>query len=317
MEKNNLSTPIYEASERFPSAHCANLTGWADGSLFCAWFAGSREMAQDVVILGAKKPAGETRWTEPFILAEWKGQSLGQPVFLHHPNGGLWLFFDVVFGDHWRDALPYVQRSSDGGQSWSTAELLFDQPGLMFRSRPQIIGGRIIVPVYDEIEWQSMMMISEDSGQSWQFSERILTSNGNIHPCLYQTAEGNLGALLRPGGKGGFLWQTESTDRGWSWSEPVETDQINPNSGFDVWQMADGRMILANNPSSTARTPLTISLSTNGKNWTHSQVIESDEGEFSYPCLWQTPDKMIHLVYTHKRTHIQYTNFSEDWLLNG
>jgi len=316
MEKGN-STPIYAASERFPSAHCATLTGWADGSLFCAWFAGTREMAQDVVILGARKVADDTRWTEPAILAEWEGHSLGQPVFLHHPNGELWLFYDVVFGSHWRDALPYVQHSSDDGQSWGTAEMLFYQPGLMFRSRPQVIGGRIIVPVYDEVRWQSMMMISEDNEQSWQFSERITTANGNIHPCLYQTVEGNLGALLRPGGKGGFLWQTESTDKGWSWSKPVETNQKNPNSGFDVWQTGKGRLVLANNPSSTGRNPLTISLSSDGKNWTHSRVIESDEGEFSYPCLWQTPDKRMHLVYTHQRTHIQYVSFSEDWLLNA
>jgi predicted neuraminidase len=302
-----------------PFAHCATLAVLPDGSLLAAWFAGSYETAPDVAILAARLDAPGVGWSAPWVLVNVPGYSVGQPVFLARPAGELWLFFVVIEGrgSGWTGALPYRQRSSDGGRSWTDRQLLLDYPGLMFRSRPLILASRIVVPMYDENTWQSRMLTSDDGGQSWRLAAPIDSPPGNIHPTLVQLDGGRLLAYLRPGGKGGAIWRTESADGGETWSDPAPTPLPNPNSGFDLLRLQSGRLALAFNNSDQLRTPLCVALARQDEQWDRVRTLEDALGEFSYPTLAQTHDSQIHVVYTYRRRHIQYASFSEKWLEKG
>ncbi|MCL4250097.1 MAG: glycoside hydrolase [Anaerolineae bacterium] len=312
-----IARPLFERLDDRPMAHCATLIALPDGRLLAAWFGGAYETSPDVVILGCEKPAGSEVWSEPRIIAEAAGRSLGQPVFLPRPDGTLWLFFDAIMGNDWTSAQPYRQISKDGGASWLPAEPIMDYPGLMFRSRPLVSAGRILLPAYDENTWQSRMLISDDDGVSWQLTEPISTPAGNIHPTVVTRPDGRLLAYLRTGGSGGNLWRTESSDGGETWSTPAATALPNPNSGFDLMRLQSGRLALAFNNSPSLRTPLCVALADEGEHWRWVQTFETDHAEFSYPTLAQTTDSMLHLVYTYRREHIQYASFSEAWLMQG
>jgi predicted neuraminidase len=312
-------TPVTPQLRGRPFAHCATLTALPDGSLLAAWFAGSYETAPDVAILGAHLDALGTTWSPPWVLVDVPGYSAGQPVFLSRPHGELWLFFVVIDSGEsgWTGARPYRQRSSDGGRSWTDRELLLEYPGLMFRSRPLIVAGRILVPMYDENTWQSRMLISDDGGQSWHLTTPIDSPPGNIHPTLVELDGGRLLAYLRPGGKGGAIWRAESADGGETWSNPTPTRLPNPNSGFDLLRLHSGRLALAFNNSDQLRTPLCVALARQGEQWDRVRTLEDALGEFSYPTLAQTHDGQIHTVYTYRREYIQYAGFSEKWLEEG
>ena len=313
---NFVKKPLFEQLGDHPSVHCATLTEQPDGILRAAWFGGSYEMADDVVLLTATLAPGATQWSQPETLVEIPGHSLGQPVFLNHPNGELWLFFNIIMDSHWRSAQPHVQRSTDGGKTWGPYKQLMDYPGLMFRSKPLILPGRIIVPAYDENTWQSRMMISDDVGQTWRLAEPVTSPRGNIHACLVQRDDGSLLAYLRTGGKGtgGVLWRTVSHDAGDTWAAPEPTLLPNPNAGIDLIRLQSGTLLLAYNHSDEHRTPLCLAWADDDEDWHVPVNIEHGEGEFSYPTLLQATDGQIHMVYTYQREHIEYARFSESWV---
>lgn len=314
----------------YPMAHCATLVTQADGALRSAWYAGSREGAADVAIFSAVFQGG--RWSEPRVIAQAAGHSVGQPVFLPRSDGELWLFLVIIDGlesrsrlhratdsislvSGWRRAQPFCQRSRDGGQTWEAPQQILDYPGLMFRSHPLIRSDRIILPVYDENTWQSRMLVSSDDGLTWRLTEPISTATGNIQPCLAPISNGRILAYLRTGGKGGWIWRATSSDGGDTWEAPSPTRLPNPNSGIDLLRLHSGRLALAYNPSASQRTPLWVTIADEDERWQPARVLEQGRGEFSYPALCQTPDRTIHLVYTYKRQYIQHAWFSESWLL--
>lgn len=325
--------PVFEQLPARPMAHCATLTVLPDGSLLTAWFGGAYETATDVVILASRRKSPDDGWSSPKVIAEVPGHALGQPVFLVRPEGELCLFFVVITNPEpppastsfnmlppmaaWTGAEPYRQRSFDGGETWESPEHLLDYPGLMFRSRPLVLPGRIIVPMYDENTWESRMLISDDDGRSWRLTDPIVSPEGNIHASLVKLSDGRLLAYLRTGGKGGFIWRTESLDDGETWASPLPTSLPNPNSGIDLLRLHSGRLALAFNNSDRWRTPLCVALAEEDERWQWMQTLEDAHAEFSYPTLAQTDDGRIHIVYTYRREHIHYACFTEAWLRKG
>ncbi len=326
-----IQKPIFNQLPDRPLAHCATLTILPDESLLCAWFGGSYETASDVAILASRRQPAEAPWSPPKLIAEASGRAVGQPVFFVHPNGELWLFFVVILGIEkpsvesapynaipvladWKHAQPFLQKSLDGGETWDKPRQLFNYPGFMFRSRPLVVGNRIIVPAYDETTWESRMMISDDDGKTWRFTAPLTTRQGNIHPTVVRLSDGRLLAYLRTGGKGGNLWRAESRDNGDTWSQPTAMNLPNPNSGIDLLRLQSGALVLAYNPSPRARTPLSVAIADENEAWSSPRIIADQPAEFSYPTLAQTGDGLIHLVYTYRRQHIQYARFTERWL---
>ena len=309
------SRALHAPLPRQPSVHCATLCQLAEGTLLAAWFGGTRELARDVVILGARLAPGADDWSAPQILVSVPGQALGQPVLLPLAGGRLRLFCNVVpGGERWVSAQPHWQDSNDGGHSWGPLQALLDYPGLMFRSKALHLPGRILLPAYDEREWQSRMLISEDGGERWRLGDPIVSPQGNIHACLVMLDDGRVLAYLRSGGRGGVIWRSESADGGESWAQPQPTALANPNAGIDLIRLASGDLLLACNPVARGRTPLALMLATPDEDWQAPLLLEQAPGEYSYPTLLQTQDGEIQLVYTWRREHIHHVSFSEAWL---
>jgi predicted neuraminidase len=296
--------------------HCATLVELPNGDLLTAWYSGAFETAPDQAILSARFHMKESHWTVPVTLVDTPLHADGQPVLYLHANGSVWLFFVTLEGPDWTSARLRLQTSLDAIH-WSAPQTLFDRPGLMFRSKPvNLPTGDILVPVYDETQWQSISMISTDRGDTWRLGQPIVTPTGNIHPSVVPLSNGRLLSYLRPGGDGEHIWQTTSTDQGRTWEQPTPTRFPNPNSGIDLIQLRNGHLVLAFNDSPRYRTPLRIALSQDeGRTWAYARTLEDGDGEFSYPTLLQTRDGHIHCVYTYRRETIQHAWFSEQWLM--
>ena len=163
--------------------------------------------------------------------------------------------------------------------------------------------------------WKPFADRSEDKGETWTRTEnweidrQVIRGLGAIQPTLWEAPEGTVHALLRT--HAGFMAYSKSTDGGRTWSALEPTDLPNNNSGTDVLQLEDGRLLLAYNPQDEnwgPRTPMTIAVSEDsGETWTRFANLEADpdaDAEFSYPTLTRTDDGVA-LSYTYQRETVR------------
>ena len=81
-------------------------------------------------------------------------------------------------------------------------------------------------------------------------------------------------------------------------------------------RLQNGHFVLVFNDSSRGRTPLSIVRSLDeGKTWETPLKLESNPGEYSYPCIIQSADGKIHVTYTFRRYAIKHVELNEDWLV--
>ena len=102
------------------------------------------------------------------------------------------------------------------------------------------------------------------------------------------------------------MFETWSPDSGRTWSPLALTPLPNPNSGLDAVTLRDGRQLLVDNHSTSARTPLNVAVSADGTHWSAALVLESEPGEYSYPAVIQTHDGLVHITYTWRRLRIKH-----------
>lgn len=214
----------------------------------------------------------------------------------------------------------------------------FSRMGWQTRNKPIVLDNeRMIVPLYSDGFSFSIMAITDNWGESWQFSEPLV-GFGNIQPSLAKKKDGTLVAYMRDNGPAPKrLHKSESHDRGMTWSPVRDTKLPNPGSGADVLTLQNGHWLLIYNDSERGRNSLAVSLSEDeGKTWPYKRHVETAPDEenapsFHYPAMIQARDGSIHATYTSgkwitstaqdtpripSRT-IRYAEFDEDWVRAG
>ncbi|MFC1474594.1 exo-alpha-sialidase [bacterium] len=309
---------IFKKIEGYPSCHGATITELPGGALMAAWYAGAYEKAKDVVIFASMLPKGADDWKKPFILHDTMSYSEGNPVLYTDRGGRVWFFYVTMFGDMWTDCKVYYKTSDDGGKSWNAPVTLREETGWMTRNRPlELKDGTFILPMYDEVRWQPLFMLTNDGGKTWAAAgEKLEVPGGAIQPAVIPRDDGSLLAFLRTGEPGGNVWTIESKDSGATWGSPARTELPNPNAAVDAVKLISGAVAMVFNDSPYDRTPLSVALShDDGKTWPDKRKLEKKFGEFSYPAMIQASDGTIHIVYTYKRTQIKHAAFNEEWLM--
>lgn len=180
--------------------------------------------------------------------------------------------------------------------------------GWMTRIKPLLLSsGRIVLPLYSDGYNLSIMALSDDDGQTW-LPSLPLVGRGPIQPALIQRTNGELVAYLRDSGDEPtrVQWST-SADQGMSWTPALKTDIPNTAS-VELLKLRDGRWAFVGNTQSDSRHRLSLWLSEDeGKNWKWKSLLEDgpQDGRFSYPCLIQTPDGIVHITYSYHLTNDQ------------
>jgi predicted neuraminidase len=119
--------PFLEAELLSPLEHWHNHSSSTvetpGGGLFVVWFHGSGERtAADVLILGARKAAGATEWSKPFVVADRPDFPDTNCTMFIDQQQRLWLFWPTIIANEWHTALMNFKVSSDyerpGQPSW-------------------------------------------------------------------------------------------------------------------------------------------------------------------------------------------------------
>ncbi len=218
------------------------------------------------------------------------------------------------------------------------ADKLQRRLGWMTRAHPFILDQqRLIVPLYSDGFSFSLMAITDDWGQTWRTSTPLI-AGGNIQPSIVRRKDGSLYTLMRDNGPPPKrLHQSESRDRGETWSPVTDSDLPNPGSGAEITSLRNGHWILISNDTERGRHSLAVQISEDeGKTWSWKRHLEldsntADAGAFHYPSIIQARDGTLHASYSYHlnqgqgkdaegqpaRKSIKHAHFNEAWVIAG
>lgn len=306
--------------------HPAAIEELANGDLYIAFYGGAGEYEGDTAVYGARRSKGSDKWTTPQVIADTPERSDGNPVVWQQPDGPLWLFYVVRYGETWADSIIKFKYSLDSAKTWTDSDVLTFERGMMVRSQPiELLNGDVLLPIYHEVgndresvgaESSSLFARFNTKTRQWTFTDKIYSRLGNIQPAVVQCDEQRLLAFCRRGGgyghqPDGFMVKIESFDGGHTWTPGVDTEYPNPNAAVDLIRLQNGHLVMVYNHSFEGeRMPLTLRVSTDGgKTWPQGRNVVDKPGDTAaYPYFIQTADGRIHGVYTSEErtvvTHI-------------
>jgi predicted neuraminidase len=297
----------------FDSVHASTLVRTKEG-LVAAWFAGTREGAPDVGIWTSRETNGT--WSEAKEVAngvqpDGTRHPCWNPVLFETSPGVVTLFYKV--GPDPRRWWGMTRTSKDAGRTWSDAQRLPDGILGPIKNKPvRLADGTLISPTSTESpeqpsKWRVHFERSTDSGKTWTAVHLPAPAGAPIdaiQPSILMHGGGRLQAVGRT--RSQRVFETWSTDAGKTWSAITLTVLPNPSAGTDAVTLADGRHLIVYNHTPKGRTPLNLAVSRDGKLWEAALVLEHEPGEYSYPAVIQTPDGMVHVMYTWKRLRIKH-----------
>ena len=317
-----------------PYKHPACIGELDNGDLLLVYYGGEGEYAVDTKVYGSRRKSGEKSWSPPQIIADTPFRSEGNAVVWQAPDGIVWLYYVVRYGDTWSSSRIQAKISRDRGQTWSDPQVVAWQEGMMVRNRPIVLAdGCYLLPVYHETgsdievvgaDSTSLFLRYDPKTHQWSESNRIGYRLGCLQPAVAALSDEHLVCYCRRGGgygprSDGYLVRSESTDGGRTWAPGKDSQFPNPNSAVDFIKLANGHLLLVYNDSMVDRTPLSLAISTDGdKSYPHRRNLMTGDDDFAYPIALQGKDGRIYVVFTsQERTQINLAVLDETWVLAG
>jgi predicted neuraminidase len=317
-----------------PYKHPACMTELRNGDLYLVYYGGAGEYAVDTGVFGSRLRKGASQWSPPRRVAHDPFRSVGNAVVWEGPDGTVWLFYVVRYGETWSTSRVQVKVSRDAAETWSDASMLVLDEGTLVRNRPIVLSnGNYLLPLYHETghdaestgpDSYSFFLRYAASDSTWTKTQPIRSPKGNIQPAVVQIADQVLVAYCRRGGDylpetKGYIVRSESHDGGLTWSEGKDSAFPNPNAAVDFIKLRSGRLLLVYNHSMNRRTPLTVALSFDQDHaWPVRRNLREGDNDYGYPIAFQGGDGRIHVVFTSdRRAVVNHAVFDEDWVIHG
>lgn len=117
--------------------HGSSIVSLPNGDLLVAWFQGSGERtADDVLIMGSRLKKGETKWSEPFLMADTPHIPDCNPVLFLNAQGKLFLVWIAVQANLWEQSILKFRTSTDynnaGAPHWNWQDNILLKPDQRF-----------------------------------------------------------------------------------------------------------------------------------------------------------------------------------------
>ncbi len=321
---------IYDSAP-YPECHASTIETTPAG-LVAAWFGGTEEKDPDVGIWVSRQIDGQ--WQEAIEVANGiqylrtdgttHRHPTWNPVLFQYPNGPLMLFWKC--GPSPSTWWGMMAKSEDHGKTWSAAQRLPEHIDGPVRNKPILLkSGVLLCGSSTEFDgWRVHFEMTTDHATTWERTPAIHDgkSFGAIQPTLLIHADGAIQALCRNQNGEGKILSTVSKDDGKSWSELVEINLPNPNSGIDAVTLSDGRHLLVYNHtnrrsgSPRGREMMNVAVSNDGIHWRAAATLENEaNAEFSYPAVIQAADGIVHITYTWKRQRMTHVTIKPEQLV--
>jgi predicted neuraminidase len=280
-------------------------------------------------------------WWPVILDHRWEGALLKFAFTRDAPDAGKPIHFDREGVTHVTpvgfDAAAQTALQSLGGQILRLDESLFQE--IEKRSKDELYqrlgwmprvhavalpSGRWLLPLYSDTFSCSIVLRSDDRGQTWQTGAPMI-GFGNIQPSLVRRNDGTIVAFMRDNGPFRRIRTAESKDEGATWGPVSSTDLPNPGAGIEAIRLASGAWLMVFNDTTAGRHSLALSLSDDeGRTWPVTRHLAYDPNRkerFHYPSLIQAADGSIHVSYTHgdqpNGSAIDHAHLNEAWIRAG
>ncbi len=318
-------TDPYDLTNLYGFNHAPSITRLADGRLLSAWFSGPYEGSVHQLIFGCYSSDDGRAWDAGAVLNDQPRKSDFDPAFISD-GGRTWLFYSAgrwnrypFVGGRDKEKLEvgidsyqlFARYTDDSGRTWSEEKRIGEQTGSGSRSNGiKLSSGDLVLPMHRFDSKAPAIMKSADGGVTWNYILGPTVPDGAFaaEPTIAECGSGKLLMLVRS--RDGWMWSSESTDRGESWSPLLQSDLPAAASSHSLLRVSDGRLILTHNPSKPPlRTPLTVRVSNDeGKTWNEPLEIdrvevpaEGDEvysRQAAYPSAVEMADGTVMIVWT-------------------
>ena len=277
---------------------------------------------------------GPPRWSATDILHVTPGKEFEDEIARRLPSLEQFVRESALPEQDRREAQEFL----DAMRQHAT-DKLYRRLGWMTRAHPFVLEGRrLIVPLYHDGFSFSLMAITDDWGATWRFSPPLI-GGGNIQPSIVRRADGSLYTLMRDNGPAPHrLMQSDSTDRGETWTPVTDSVHPNPGSGAEIIGLRNGHWALVSNDTEKGRNSLSVQISDDeGKTWKWRRHLEHDTpgpeaGAYHYPSIIQARDGTLHVTYSFHLSRralprdvdgdpaaktIKHAHFNEAWVSEG
>jgi hypothetical protein len=249
---------------------------------------GERDMSQwhahyarTVIAKVISHDAGKT-WSAPEVMFESNtGNNASHPAIRRLPNGDLGATYqriNVKPVEQWDranwirsvlNADKIFRHSSDDGKTWSEEILISPSTGYWTSAHDRLLvhsSGRLVQPLHSNREFSqglshniaTKVAWSDDNGRTWRLGTQWLEVNdlapgyrggykSNFHEvAVAERADGSLYMIGRT--SAGWLYWSESRDRGETWTSPARSPLASPESPPNVARLpgSDDLLIIWN-----------------------------------------------------------------------
>jgi len=322
-----------------PYVHCPSICTCSDGSLACAWYAGTHEMARDVSVwlATALPPTQDSTkpiaWGPPRAVVD-RGRAtaqlarfvdkVGNAVVFSDDAGRLWLVYVTIAIGGWSGSTLNACSSIDGGVTWTASRRLpvspFFNVSELVRAAPvRLDTGGIVLPIYHEClgKFPELLWLVPDGERLRVRKSRLAGGRSLLQPAVVPLDERRCLAFLRDHSPARRLAVMRSEDAGHSWSAPTLTPLPNPDASVAAVRLSDGSLLLACNLAREGRATLDlVRFDLAAESWQRLATLDDEPGaRFAYPYMVQDRGGAIHLVYAWKMRRIRHVMMNEAWLL--
>ena len=319
---------IAEANASHPRHDCGTIVELQDGRFMIAWmqYIGGELIGHDHApcnIASMTSSDGGKTWKDHRILVERDPDDINVyfPALMRLAAGDI-LFFYLRYHqlepDTPLNASGCLCRSRDEGMTFSppiTPNIL-RKTNLLGRTLTQLSCGRVMLPLEKVLgHWcgttdhsHAGFCYSDDDGKTWSISPSWidLPLRGAEEAHVAELKDGRLLMVLRT--QIGAVFQSQSSDRGLTWSKPQTTGLCAPESLPCLIRLpGTGDLLLIWNHSQYdprfdhfgKRTPLSTAISRNdGCSWENIKNIETDPAwEFTNPTCHVTSRGQVIITY--------------------
>lgn len=276
--------------------HAAFLHHSPSAPLACAWFAGGLEGRSDICIFSSEFNEETMSWGMARQLSDDPDRSEQNPVLFDAAEGQRMLLHTAQEGG---DQDRCVVRLRELGRPPVTLPL---PKGTFVRARPIFRqDGAWLLPLFHCVHspgarWTgrndyASVAISTDQGKTWRLAD-VPDSTGCVHMTIVPLDEANMVAFFRRR-QADFVYRTESSDGGETWSPPHPTNMPNNNSSIAAARLQDGRIALVCNPTNAE-------MSAARRTSLYDELGDDDRPEASGGCtpIWGVPRAPLVLAFS-------------------
>lgn len=311
------------------------------GRLWACWVAGG-DSPDAFFVLASSDNDGET-WSSPRAVLDSRSEGLGakRSILVGNlwtdPQGRLWLIFDQSMDmyDGRAGVWATVCDNPDADTPvWSKPRRIWHGVTL---NKPTVLStGEWMLPIsldqrpgfrefkgcFQELDSLrgANVFVSTDHGSTWKRRgvRKFPTPDWHEH-MIVERKDRSLWMLARTR-KG--IMESESTDAGQTWSEPMPSRIKHPVARFHIRRLASNRLLLVKHGATIdthkGRSQLTAWLSDDdGKTWRGGLMLDERTG-VSYPDGFQAPDGTIYISWDRNRAtdgEILMARFTEEDIL--